>query len=300
MSDSADLSRGMLLSAGIHFTMLVIAFVGLPDWFSKKIEPQPIVISLEQLPITDRTNVAPSKQPVVKQKQPPTPAKAPPKPPVSKPKPPPPPPEKVEAPKEPPKDKPKPEPIPKKDAPKKPEPPKEQPKPKPTPPAKTPPKEVKKQPDKVDEAMEDEALKDLIDKAVSNDSKEKPVAKPTPAQNLTKSEAPYDPSLPLSISEKDAIASQFVKCWRLPAGSANDSSLRVSVDVWLRPDGSVIKAHLTSDQRGKYNADNVFRAAADSALRAMHMCSPLKNLPTNKYNSWKEMRLNFDPSMQLY
>jgi hypothetical protein len=148
--------------------------------------------------------------------------------------------------------------------------------------------------------MEDEALKDLIDKAVSNDSKEKPVAKPTPAQNLTKSEAPYDPSLPLSISEKDAIASQFVKCWRLPAGSANDSSLRVSVDVWLRPDGSVIKAHLTSDQRGKYNADNVFRAAADSALRAMHMCSPLKNLPTNKYNSWKEMRLNFDPSMQLY
>jgi hypothetical protein len=290
----------MLLSAGIHFTMLVIAFVGLPDWFSKKIEPQPIVISLEQLPITDRTNVAPSRQPVVKQKQPPTPAKAPPKPPVSKPKPPPPPPEKVEAPKEPPKDKPKPEPIPKKDAPKKPEPPKEQPKPKPTPPAKTPPKEVKKQPDKVDEVMEDEALKDLIDKAVSNDSKEKPVAKPTPAQNLTKSEAPYDPSLPLSISEKDAIASQFVKCWRLPAGSANDSSLRVSVDVWLRPDGSVIKAHLTSDQRGKYNADNVFRAAADSALRAMHMCSPLKNLPTNKYNSWKEMRLNFDPSMQLY
>ena len=298
MSDSADLSRGMLLSAGIHFTMLVIAFVGLPDWFSKKIEPQPIVISLEQLPINDRTNVKPSQQPVVKQKQPPTPAKAPPKPPTSKPKPPPPPPEpKPEPVKEPP----KPEPIPKKDAPKKPEPPKEQPKPKPTPPAKTPPKEVKKQPDKkVDEAMEDEALKDLIDKAVNNDSKDKPVAKPTPAQNLTKSEAPYDPSLPLSISEKDAITSQFVQCWRLPAGSANQDSLRVSVDVWLRPDGSVIKAHLTGDQRGKYNADGVFRAAADSALRAVHMCSPLKNLPTNKYNSWKEMRLNFDPSMQLY
>jgi hypothetical protein len=44
----------------------------------------------------------------------------------------------------------------------------------------------------------------------------------------------------------------------------------------------------------------VFRAAADSAVRAVYKCNPIKNLPTNKYNSWKEMRLNFDPSMQLY
>jgi hypothetical protein len=299
-SSSQDLSRGMLLSVGIHFSILVIAFLGLPDWFSRKIEPQPMVITLENLPVTDKTNVRPSVLPVVRQKQPPTPVKAPPKPPTSKPKPPPPPPQPKAEPEKP-KEKVEPDPIPKKEAIKKPTPPKEQPKPKPTPPAKKPAKETPKPDSKADEAMEDEALKDLIDKAVTkNDDKAKPVKNPTPAANQTKSDAPFDASLPLSISEKDAITSQFVACWRIPAGAASDYSLKVSIDVWLRPDGSVIKAHLTGDQRGKYNADGVFRAAADSALRAVHMCSPLKNLPTSKYNSWKEMRLNFDPSMQLY
>jgi hypothetical protein len=289
----------VLLSAGIHFSILVIAFLGLPDWFSKKIEPQPMVITLENLPITDRTNVRPSQQPVVRQKQPPTPVKAPPKPPTSKPKPPPPPPQPKAEPEKP-KEKTEAEPIPKKEAIKKPTPPKD--KPKPTPPAKKPTKETPKPDPKSSEVDEiEEALKNIEEiKNQAIDDKAKPVKKPTPAANQTKSDAPFDASLPLSISEKDAITSQFVQCWRIPAGAASDYSLKVSVDVWLRPDGSVIKAHLTGDQRGKYNSDGVFRAAADSALRAVHMCSPLKNLPTNKYNSWKEMRLNFDPSMQLY
>jgi hypothetical protein len=180
---------------------------------------------------------------------------------------------------------------------KKPTPAEKKPETKPTPPKKDPAPTKKEE-----EPIEDEALKDIINDAIENSDKkpEKPAKETAPAQNLTKSTANYDASLPLSISEKDAITSQFVQCWRLPAGSANDYSLKVSIDVWLRPDGSVVKAFLTSDQRGKYNADSVFRAAADSALRAVHMCSPLKNLPVNKYDSWKEMRLNFDPSMQLY
>jgi hypothetical protein len=290
----------MLLSAGIHFTILVIAFVGLPEWFSKKIEPQPLVISLENLPITDRTNVQKSQQPLVKEQKPLPPPTQKPNPPTSKPKasPPPPPEQKPEPVKEEPKEEVTPDALPEKKVEKKPTPPKQKPQPKPTPakPKPTPEKKAEEEP------MEDEALKNLIDDAINNsDKKEQKPAKDTaPAQNLTKSEAAYDASLPLSISEKDAITSQFVQCWRLPAGAANDYELKVSIDVWLRPDGSVVKAYLTSDQRGKYNADSVFRAAADSALRAVHMCSPLKNLPVNKYNSWKEMRLNFDPSMQLY
>ena len=34
---------------------------------------------------------------------------------------------------------------------------------------------------------------------------------------------------------------------------------------------------------------------SDSALRAVHKCSPLKNLPIDKYGSWRAMELNFDP-----
>ena len=93
--------------------------------------------------------------------------------------------------------------------------------------------------------------------------------------------------------------SEFVQCWKIPAGSANDKAPKVSVDVALRPDGSLIDAALAPEQRGQYGSDTAFRAAADSAVRAVYKCNPIKHLPTEKYNSWKEMRLNFDPSMQL-
>ena len=36
-----------------------------------------------------------------------------------------------------------------------------------------------------------------------------------------------------------------------------------------------------------------------SAVRAVHKCSPLKNLPPEKYGSWREMEINFDPKEML-
>jgi hypothetical protein len=57
----------------------------------------------------------------------------------------------------------------------------------------------------------------------------------------------------------------------------------------------VLKAVIAPDQMGRYTSEPFFRAAADSALRAVFKCSPLKNLPPEKYGSWREMELNFDP-----
>jgi outer membrane biosynthesis protein TonB len=289
-----DLKHGAVLSAGIHLTILIIAFLGLPSWFDRT-EPEPIVITLEMLPITGVTNVKPSTKPIKKPtEKPPVPTKAPPKPETSKPALPP-------KPQEQPKELPKEEPVPEKLA----EVPKPKPvekKPEPVKQKPVPTKKVEKTEEKAEDDSLDTILKDVQKQAkteqddTAKPSKETPVAAPNP----TKSDAPYDPSQPLSLSEKDAIVSQFVQCWRLPAGAANDYSLKVSVDVALRPDGSVIGAALVPEQRGRYGSDMVFRAAADSAVRAVYKCNPIKNLPTDKYNSWKEMRLNFDPSMALY
>ena len=51
---------------------------------------------------------------------------------------------------------------------------------------------------------------------------------------------------------------------------------------------------------GRYNRDSAFRAAADSALRALRnpRCSPLK-LPPEKYDQWKTIVINFDPQDML-
>ncbi|OYW12914.1 MAG: hypothetical protein B7X02_03195, partial [Rhodospirillales bacterium 12-54-5] len=118
----------------------------------------------------------------------------------------------------------------------------------------------------------------------------------TTPENKTKSDAPYDPTLPLSLSEKDAIRGQFIPCWRMPIGSKDPQSLAARVHITLQADGTVVTAELVSDQLNRYSADPFFRAAADAALRAVHNCSPLKNLPPDKYNSWKDIELNFNPA----
>jgi hypothetical protein len=61
----------------------------------------------------------------------------------------------------------------------------------------------------------------------------------------------------------------------------------------------VLSAVIDPSEMGRYNSDTFYRAAADSAVRATHECSPLKNLPPDKYGSWKEMELTFNPADML-
>ena len=66
----------------------------------------------------------------------------------------------------------------------------------------------------------------------------------------------------------------------------------------MNRDGTVNKSSVLD--RGRYNRDSTFRAAADSALRALRnpRCSPLK-LPPEKYDQWKSIVINFDPRSML-
>ncbi|NBO19672.1 MAG: energy transducer TonB, partial [Proteobacteria bacterium] len=50
---------------------------------------------------------------------------------------------------------------------------------------------------------------------------------------------------------------------------------------------------------GKYQSDPFYRAAADAAVRAVQRCSPLTGLPSDKYETWKQMELRFDPKYML-
>ena len=109
----------------------------------------------------------------------------------------------------------------------------------------------------------------------------------------------YNPSLPLAMSEIDAIRQQFMQCWNVPAGAKNAHDLAVTLSVHLNSDGSVLGVEL-AEGRPRYYTDTFFRAAADSAMRAVNRCSPLKNLPTDKYETWKLLELTFDPRDMLY
>lgn len=158
----------------------------------------------------------------------------------------------------------------------------------------------KEEPQKKKETLDD-IMKRLEEEAAQrkDDESEKEEDEDAAEKNTSRSDAEYDDSLPLALSEKDAIRSQFVRCWRMPAGARDAHTLAVRVFVEVNPDGSVKTAELADGQSSRYRSDRFFKAAADSAIRAVRKCSPLKNLPADKYGSWREMELNFDPK-ELY
>ncbi len=268
--------KSLASSAGLHAFALLFALFGLPSLFPEKPDPEPFVMTIEIAPIGPMTNLPSKDTPIQTKKEAPTPVtKKPVTPAQETPKPAKPEPKK-EA-----------EPLPdpeKKIEEKKPEPKKEEPK-----------KEEK------NEKKSEEELAVLLNKLRQEAKTNKDAKDDTNAEeNKTKSDLPYDDSLPLSISEKDFIRSQFIKCWRMPAGARDAQDLIVKVDVTVGLDGTVQTAELGSGQSGKYNSNPFFRAAADAAIRAVWKCSPLQNMPADKYGSWKEMELTFDPQELLF
>ncbi len=277
-------TRSISYSIALHTLLVLFAVVGIPAILPEKSDPQPTVISVEMLPITDRTNVKPSDKPIQKEQKANNPATKKPVEQTSKepPKPTPTPPEPKQ----------KSEPAPKE--PEKHFDPTEGDKPKPK---EEKPKEEAKKPEPT-KAQNDEfaALLNKLKQEAKTEKDKNAKDATTTQENKTKSNAAYDDSLPLSLSEKDAIRGQLETCWNKTsfAGAKDPASLIVIIHIIIEQDGTVSKAELDSSQQGK-TGDPYFRAAADAAVRAAQRCSPLKNLPADKYGSWHETQVTFDP-----
>lgn len=281
--------RGLALSVVFHLLLLLVGAFGLPALLPDTPEPEPLVMTVDILPISSITNVKPSDKPITDKKETPKPPKK--AEPVKKAEPPKPtPPKPVEKPVEKTVEKPtekepekKFDPDEGKEVVKK-EPPKPAP-PKPTPPA----------PEKTESDF-DKMMKELKKTASEEATKDAKDTTDTP-ENKTVSQAAYDDSLPLSLSEKDAIRNQFIPCWSPPSGAKGVENLVVVLKAQYQQDGTLIDVKISPKVQGRYGSDGFYKAAADSAMRAVHLCSPLKNMDMSKYGSWKDMELTFDPRM---
>jgi len=96
----------------------------------------------------------------------------------------------------------------------------------------------------------------------------------------------------LSQSEMDALRGQVQRCWNIPAGAMDGDKLRVSVKFNLDRTGAL---EGTPEIISGGGGSGVERAAAEAARRAVARCSPY-NLPAEKYETWAEVIVNFDPS----
>ena len=102
----------------------------------------------------------------------------------------------------------------------------------------------------------------------------------------------------VTISEIDVLRQQIAGCWNIAAGARQAEALSVEIEMRMNPDATVRTARVVDGTR--MNSDPFFRAAAESALRALSHpdCIPLK-LPVGKYEVWKSFTFNFDPKNML-
>ena len=134
----------------------------------------------------------------------------------------------------------------------------------------------------------------LIDKA-----KEEKSAKIEKNKNkLTQSNVKNSFASGLTLSEEDALRAQIFGCWTVPLGLPYDEDLLVRVKLELKQDGTINKSEILDHERMNKPGQKFYKILAESALRAVRICQPLR-VPQTGYEKWKTIQLNFDPTEML-
>jgi hypothetical protein len=319
---------GLALSGSLHLGVLLLILLGLPNLFHHP-PPQETSIAVQFVTIAPETRathpnpykpkaegkpdipVAPPAPKPEPKPEPPLPSPAPPASASALPPPPNPP--------EPPKPEIKPMPAPPPPPPK----PIEAQAPPPPPPVRPPVPKPKPEPQqqaqhaprpepakKPDPAAFDKLLKNLeqkqaqpasFDTLLKNLAKQQTMeaedAPPPPKQRMVATAPPSSqPKAPLgsqlSASDIDMVREQLRPCFNPPFGAKESPDMMADVKVVMNPDGTVQQARVAD--MGRYGSDPVFRALADSGVRALKnpQCSPLR-LPPDRFELWRTFTFGF-------
>jgi len=160
------------------------------------------------------------------------------------------------------------------------------------------PEEVKEQ---VRQASEFEK-KELFDPnqiaALIDKSKEETADTFKKNKKLTQSSVRTSFANALTLNQEDALKAQIFGCWSLPLGLPYQENLLVRIKLRLKPDGTVLRSEILDHARMNQPGQGFYKVLAESALRAVRICQPLRVPPTG-YERWKELQLNFNPSEML-
>ncbi len=115
----------------------------------------------------------------------------------------------------------------------------------------------------------------------------RPATGPKPAPPATVA----GPAVLASIGAE--IRRQIKPHWKSPTG-ADVELLRTTLNVSLAKDGSIIGSPTLVNQTGVNESNRAqARLHVDQAIKAVRLAAPFK-LPTEYYDTWKEIRPNFD------
>ena len=144
-----------------------------------------------------------------------------------------------------------------------------------------------------DELFDPNNIAALIDK-----SKEELAETTNKTDKITQSNQKNITSSALTLSEEDALKAQIFGCWSIPLGLPYNENLLVRIKLKLKPDGTVSKTEILDHARMNKPGQGFYKVLAESALRAVKLCQPLR-VPTTGYERWKELQLNFDAREML-
>ena len=133
----------------------------------------------------------------------------------------------------------------------------------------------------------------LIDKAKEVEAVEK-----KEKNEITQSSRKNSFATGLSLSQEDALRAQIFGCWSVPLGLPYDQDLLVRIKLSLKKDGTILKSEILDHERMNKPSQKFYKVLAESALRAVRLCQPLKVPPTG-YEKWKNLQLNFNPTEML-
>jgi len=160
------------------------------------------------------------------------------------------------------------------------------------------PEEIKEQIRQVSEFEKKELFDPNQIAALIDKSKEESAETLKKNEKLTQSNVKTSLVSGLTLSEEDALKAQIFGCWSLPLGLPYQENLLVRIKLRLKPDGTVLKSEILDHARMNKPGQGFYKVLAESALRAIRICQPLRVPPTG-YEKWKDLQLNFDANEML-
>ena len=163
------------------------------------------------------------------------------------------------------------------------------------------PKELKKE--KEEKAVEKKEEKPVLnakkEEVVKTKEESKEIKEKQVIQKAAKSEvetiANTIENLNLSPRQKFNIQSQLRRCYKKMLDENKPShKVVVLVKASLNQDGYITTNLDEVVDKLQYAANKDYQITIDNVRKAINFCSPLRNLPVDKYDVWKEVTLEFD------
>ncbi|MBP3615637.1 MAG: cell envelope integrity protein TolA [Alphaproteobacteria bacterium] len=96
----------------------------------------------------------------------------------------------------------------------------------------------------------------------------------------------------MAVSYIDAIRIKLRSCWNLDPGAKDIKNMKIVIRTSISPDGNINSIEILNKE--EYLSSPWFKAVAESAKRALIICSPY-SLPLEFYQDWKDIVFTFYP-----